>query len=70
MGEGDGGNAMTEKEIAKALRCCQFGEPCDRCQVVRDQNCVDVMHKCAADLIERLTDELIARKNPVRFEGK
>ena len=48
---------MTEKEIAKALRCCQFGEPCDRCTVVRDQNCVDVMHKCAADLIERLTAE-------------
>ena len=49
---------MTEKEIVQALRGCQFGEPCDRCQVVRDQNCVDVMHKCAADLIERLTDEL------------
>ena len=48
---------MTEKEIAKALRCCKFGEPCDRCPVVRDQNCVDVMHKCAADLIERLTAE-------------
>ena len=48
---------MTEKEIAKALRCCQFGEPCDRCTVVRDQNCVNVMHKCAADLIERLTAE-------------
>jgi hypothetical protein len=48
---------MTEKEIAQALRCCQFGEPCDRCQVVSDQNCVNVMHKCAADLIERLTAE-------------
>ncbi len=48
---------MTEKEIVQALRCCQFGEPCDRCPVVRDQNCVNVMHKCAADLIERLTAE-------------
>ena len=48
---------MTDKEIVQALRACQFGEPCDRCQVVRDQNCVDVMHKCAADLIERLTAE-------------
>ena len=48
---------MTGKEIVQALRGCQFGEPCDRCPVVRDQNCVDVMHKCAADLIERLTAE-------------
>ena len=48
---------MTGKEIMQALRGCQFGEPCDRCPVVRDQNCVDVMHKCAADLIERLTAE-------------
>lgn len=48
---------MTNEEIVRALRCCQFGEPCDRCPVVRDQNCVNVMHKCAADLIERLTAE-------------
>lgn len=48
---------MTSEEIVQALRCCQFGEPCDRCQVVSDQNCVNVMHKCAADLIERLTAE-------------
>ena len=48
---------MTEKEIVQALRGCQFGEPCDLCPVVRDQNCVDGMHKCAADLIERLTAE-------------
>ena len=53
---------MTEKEIAQALRCCQFGEPCDRCQVVSDQNCVNVMHKCAADLIERLTAENAAMR--------
>ena len=48
---------MTNEEIVKALRHCQFGEPCDLCPVVSDQNCVDVMHKCAADLIERLTAE-------------
>ena len=48
---------MKDNEIVQALRCCQFGEPCDRCPVVRDQNCVNVMHKCAADLIERLTAE-------------
>lgn len=48
---------MTSEEIVQALQCCQFGEPCDRCQVVSDQNCVNVMHKCAADLIERLTAE-------------
>ena len=48
---------MKDNEIVQALRCCQFGETCDRCPVVRDQNCVNVMHKCAADLIERLTAE-------------
>nr|DAU96461.1 MAG TPA: Protein of unknown function (DUF551) [Caudoviricetes sp.] len=51
---------MTSEEIVKALRHCKFGEPCDRCPVVSDQNCVDVMHKCAADLIERLTAENVA----------
>ena len=53
---------MKDNEIVQALRCCQFGEPCDRCPVVRDQNCVDVMHKCAADLIERLTAENAAMR--------
>ena len=56
---------MTEKEIEKALRCCKSGEPCDRCPVVRDQNCVDVMHKCAADLIERMTAENAALREKV-----
>ena len=56
---------MTNEEIVQALRCCKFGEPCDRCPVVRDQNCVDVMHKCAADLIERLTDENAALREKV-----
>ncbi len=48
---------MTEKEIVQALRCCKFGEPCNHCPVVSNENCVDVMHKCAADFIERLTAE-------------
>ena len=48
---------MTEKKIVQALRRCQFGAPCARCQTVSDQNCVSVMQKCAADLIERLTAE-------------
>ena len=55
-------------EIVQALRCCQFGEPCDRCPVVRDQNCVDVMHKCAADLIERLTDEKAALRKEIEWK--
>ena len=58
---------MTEKEIVQALRGCQFGEPCDLCPVVRDQNCVDVMHKCAADLIERLTAENAALREKQRW---
>ena len=59
---------MTGKEIVQALRCCQFGEPCDRCPVVRDQNCVDVMHKCAADLIERLTAENAALRKEIEWK--
>lgn len=56
---------MTRQEIVKALRCCKFGEPCDRCPVVSDQNCVNVMHKRAADLIERLTAENAALREKV-----
>lgn len=59
---------MTAKEIVQALRHCQFGEPCDRCPVVSNQNCVNVMHKCAADLIERLLAENTERM--VRELGK
>lgn len=59
---------MTEKEIVQALRCCQFGEPCDWCQVVSDQNCVNVMHKCAADLIERLTAENAALRKEIEWK--
>jgi hypothetical protein len=56
---------MTDKEIVQALRCCKFGEPCNRCPVVSDQNCVNVMHKRAADLIERLTAENAALREKV-----
>ena len=59
---------MTGKEIMQALRGCQFGEPCDRCTVVRDKNCVDVMHKCAADLIERLTAENAALRKEIEWK--
>lgn len=48
---------MTDKEIVQALRRCQFGAPCARCPAVSYKNCMDEMHKCAADLIERLTAE-------------
>lgn len=48
---------MTEKEIVQALRCCESGIPCTRCQLVSNKNCVNVMHKREADLIERLTAE-------------
>ena len=45
---------MTDKEIIQALRRCQFGAPCARCSAVIYKNCMDEMHKCAADLIERM----------------
>ena len=48
---------MTDKEIIQALRRCQFGAPCARCPAVINENCMDELHKCAADLIERLTAE-------------
>ena len=51
---------MTDKEIIQALRRCQFGAPCARCPAVSYKNCMDETHKCAADLIERLTAENVA----------
>jgi hypothetical protein len=48
---------MTDKEIIQALRRCHFGAPCARCPAVSYKNCMDEMHKCAANLIERLTAE-------------
>ena len=59
---------MKDNEIVQELRWCQFGEPCDRCTVVRDQNCVNVMHKCAADLIERLTAENAALRKEIEWK--
>ena len=56
---------MTDKEIIQALRRCQFGAPCARCPAVSNQNCMDEMHKCAADLIERLTAENAALREKV-----
>lgn len=48
---------MTDKEIIQALRSCQFGAPCARCPAVSYKNCMYETHKCASDLIERLTAE-------------
>lgn len=56
---------MTDKEIVQALRRCQFGAPCARCPAVSYKNCMDEMHKCAADLIERLTAENAALREKV-----
>lgn len=56
---------MTDKEIVQALRCCESGIPCTRCQLVSNKNCVNVMHKRAADLIERLTAENAALREKV-----
>lgn len=63
---------MTEKEIVQALRRCQFGAPCARCPAVSYKNCMDEMHKCAADLIERLTAENVAlrEKAPQWISGE
>ena len=56
---------MTYEEIIQALRRCQFGALCARCPAVSYKNCVDEMHKCAADLIERLTAENAALREKV-----
>lgn len=58
---------MTYEEIIQALRRCQFGALCARCPAVSYKNCVDEMHKCAADLIERLTAENAALREKQRW---
>lgn len=58
---------MTDKKIVQALRRCQFGAPCARCPAVSYKNCMDEMHKCAADLIERLTAENAALREKQRW---
>lgn len=50
--------SLKPEELVKALRCCRYGAPCTRCPVVSNKNCVDVMHKRAADLIERDRNEI------------
>ncbi len=59
---------MTEKKIVQALRRCQFGAPCARCQTVSDQNCVSVMQKCAADLIERMTADVADLRKEIEWK--
>lgn len=58
---------MTDKKIVQELRRCQFGAPCARCPAVSYKNCMDEMHKCAADLIERLTAENAALREKQRW---
>ena len=48
---------MTGKEIVKALRCCKFGLPCEKCPVVGNKDCFEEVNTAAAELIERLTAE-------------
>ena len=59
---------MTEKKIVQALRRCQFGAPCARCQTVSDQNCVSVMQKCAAALIERMTADVADLRKEIEWK--
>lgn len=59
---------MTEKKIVQAPRRCQFGAPCARCQTVSDQNCVSVMQKCAADLIERMTADVADLRKEIEWK--
>ena len=48
---------MTGKEIVKALRCCKFGLPCEKCPAVGKKDCFEEVNTAAAELIERLTAE-------------
>ena len=48
---------MTGKEIVKALMCCKFGVPCEKCPVVGKKDCFEEVNTAAAELIERLTAE-------------
>lgn len=50
---------MTDKEIIRALRCCEK-EVCadgDLCPLFSDADCIVHLHEAAIDLIERLTAE-------------
>lgn len=48
---------MTDREIIRALRCCRFGVPCEKCPVVGNEDCFEEVNTAAAELIERLTAE-------------
>ena len=48
---------MTDQEIVRALRCCKFGVPCEKCPVVGNKDCFEEVNTAAAELIERLTAE-------------
>ena len=48
---------MTDQEIVRALRCCKFGVPCEKCPVVGNKDCFDEVNTAAAELIERLAAE-------------
>ena len=48
---------MTGKEIVKALRCCKFGLPCEKCPAVGKKDCFEEVNTAAVELIERLTAE-------------
>ena len=56
---------MKEKDIVKALRCCKFGVPCEKCPVVGNKDCFEEVNTAAADLIERLTAENAALREKV-----
>lgn len=56
---------MKNKEIVKALRCCKFGVPCEKCPVVGNKDCFDEVNTAAADLIERLAAENAALREKV-----
>ena len=60
---------MTEKEIAKALRCCAKGighdDACENCKVGEIQNRREYIEFAAANMIERLTAENAALREKV-----
>ena len=58
---------MTEKEIAKALRCCASGESEEECPFTEKYGC-DGCPKVSADLIERLTDENAALRKEIEWK--
>ena len=51
---------MTDNEIIKALECCNTGNDCANCPLMRrtDINCGDTLKKEALDLIKRQQAEI------------